>query len=104
MTPRRPLGGVEEALVRRMADRAEEWFPDTPTGGEVELRLLSDRPRATMYGATLGRSPGSPRVLAKVRRDVPASPPAADRGRPSLARDPRGASDLTVWEHDGLRL
>ena len=104
MTPQHPRRAVEEAVVRRIGEHAEQWFPEQPLGHDVDLRLLSDRPRATVYAAALGGAPGAPRVLVKVRRDVPAGPATADRGRPSLARDPRGAAELTVWEHDGLRL
>jgi hypothetical protein len=104
MTSQQARSAVQEALRSRIADRAAEWFPTGPRSPEVELRLLSDRPRATVYVASLGRATGAPRVLVKVRRDVPAGPATADRGRPSLARDPRGAAELTVWEHDGLRL
>lgn len=96
-----PIRRVEEAIVERVADRADEWFPGVGARPPVRLHALRVRPRAALYRVELGAGPGQRRLLAKVRRSWPEA--AQDPGaRPRLVSHLLPASDQTALEFAGL--
>ncbi|MDT0277375.1 phosphotransferase [Blastococcus goldschmidtiae] len=93
---------VEDAIVRRVAEGAAEWFPQVRTGGAPRLRRLVVRPRAALYAVHLDESP-VPHVLAKLRRDAPGDVTGRWAGtRPRLATGPLPTSETAALEFRGL--
>jgi hypothetical protein len=96
-----PIRRVEDVLLRRVAERAEEWLPGVGAGPPVELRLLRERPRALLYRIDVGEGPGRRLLLAKVRRGWPGSAQQAG-ARPRLVPDLLPAAEQTALEFAGL--
>jgi hypothetical protein len=96
-----PSQGVEELILRRVAERAHEWFPGVGGSPDVRLRRLVQRPRAVLYRVDVGTGTSGPAVLAKVRRDWPGAVQAAG-ARPRLASSLLPAAEQTALEFDGL--
>jgi hypothetical protein len=96
-----PARGVEDVLVRRVAERAEEWLPGVGPRPSIRLHLLRERPRALLYRVEVenGRRPS--RLLAKVRRGWPGEAQAAG-ARPRLAPDLLPVDEQTALEFAGL--
>jgi hypothetical protein len=95
---------TEQAIRRRVSERAAEWFPTASTPSAVRLRTLSSRPRCVLYAVHVGDS-AAPLVLAKVRRlphaghlDVQAAT------RPLLRPSTLPPEELAAQEFEGLRL
>ena len=88
-------------LVRtRVQQHADTWFPERGAPAQVDVRVLSDRPRCLLLTARLDGAP-EPAVLAKVRRegvDV-----VRTSSRPRLRSDAVTAVELTTLEFGGLR-
>lgn len=98
-----PRGHVEEVVVRRVADRAEQWFPEVGASPSVQIRTLSRRPRCALYVVHLSGAGTTSRVLAKVRRELGAST-EPQAGRPRLAQAPPATvAELTALEFEGLQ-
>jgi hypothetical protein len=96
-----PAWRVEEAILQRVAERADEWFPGVGARPSVRLRRLGERPRAVLYGVQVGERSTQPRVVAKVRRGWPGA--AQEVGsRPRLATHLLPASEQTALEFAGL--
>jgi hypothetical protein len=93
---------VEGLIVRRVTERADDWFPGVGVRPAVTLRRLAQRPRAVLYVVDVGEGAGRrPLVLAKVRRGW--SGAAQEAGaRPRLAPDLLPASEQTALEFAGL--
>lgn len=99
LADRRP---VAETILRRVAERAEAWFPELGAAPAVGLRVLADRPRAQLYAVYLGQS-RQPRVVAKVRRDWPHGvDPGRPGARPRLTSGFLTAAEQTSLEFHGL--
>lgn len=95
---------IEQVIRQRVAERAEQWFPDHGAAPSVHLRALSSRPRCLLYVVRVGDASRAPQILAKVRRGGPAG--ASDErspGRPRLRTDSATAAELTALEYGGLR-
>jgi hypothetical protein len=95
---------VEEAIRRRVQERARDWFPGTGTTTPVRLRRLVERPRAVLYAVHLDGG-ARPHLLAKVRRDdrPPVERGATARTRPRLAAGVLSPAELSTLEYAGLR-
>ncbi len=94
---------IEQAIRRRVIERAGEWFPDLPRPETVHVRALSTRPRCLLYVVHLGNGTGVPQILAKVRRDGPVEGnDTRGPGRPTLRVNSATAAELTSFEFDGL--
>lgn len=93
-----------DVVKRRVTECAEEWF-GTGTGpaSAVRVRQVDSRPRALLLAVYLGEDPGTPRVIAKVRREPSASSPGQVPRRPVLAAGVPSVSELSAMEYDGLR-
>jgi hypothetical protein len=97
-----PSPGLDEVIVRRVAERAPHWFPDVGAAPAVRLQRLAERPRALLYAVQVGPTE-TPRVLAKVRRDWPQSTRSRpDGARPRLTSDFLPAAEQTALEYRGL--
>jgi hypothetical protein len=92
---------IEEVVLERVAERADEWFPDVGARPAVALRRLADRPRAALYRVDVGEGPSARRVVAKVRRGWLGAAQQAG-ARPRLAPDLLPAAEQTALEFDGL--
>jgi hypothetical protein len=99
--PAAPARGVEDVLVRRVAERAEEWLPGVGARPPVRLHLLRERPRALLYRVEVGNGDGTRLLLAKVRRGWPGAVQQAG-ARPRLAPDLLPAAEQTALEFAGL--
>lgn len=99
-----------ESFVRSAVDQtrarvqahAATWFPDRPAAArDVQVRVLSSRPRCLLLTATLDGDT-EPAVLAKVRRE--GADLVRTSARPRLRSDAVTAAELTTLEYGGLRL
>jgi hypothetical protein len=99
--PAAPPREVEDVLVRRVAERAEEWLPGVGPRPSVRLHLLRERPRALLYRVEVANGHRPSRLLAKVRRGWPGEAQAAG-ARPRLAPDLLPAAEQTALEFTGL--
>jgi hypothetical protein len=96
-----PARRVEEVILERVAERADEWFPGVGVRPTVALRRLGERPRAALYRLDIGEGPATRRVVAKVRRGW--SGAAQQVGaRPRLAPHLLPAAEQTALEFTGL--
>jgi aminoglycoside phosphotransferase (APT) family kinase protein len=94
---------VEDAIRRRVAEGAAEWFPQLQGKPTPQLRRLVARPRAVVYAVHLDDSP-VPHVLAKRRRDALGDGAGRWAGaRPRLATGPLPTSQTAALEYKGLR-
>ena len=96
-----PTPGVEEVILRRVAERADEWFPGAGGRPAVRLRRLVQRPRAVLYRVDIGDGTSGPTVLAKVRRDWSGAAQAVG-ARPRLTTHLLPAAEQTALEFAGL--
>lgn len=89
------------AIRRRVAERADEWFPGVGARPTVALRPLRERPRAALYCVLVGDGPRQRRLLAKVRRGWSGAVQEVG-ARPRLAPGLLPASEQTALEFTGL--
>jgi len=88
--PRTPAGdrsrSLEAAILQRVDEQGDRWFPDLQARENPRLALLSRRPRAVLYGVHLDPTSRRPQVLAKVRSEWAAAGGVAGRpgARPRL--------------------
>ena len=98
-------GDVEQAVLRRVEERADEWFPGAGSRPDLQLERLVERPRAALYAVRIGGGVGSPQVLAKVRRgwgaDDVGGTFAGDR--PRLVPTYLPTSESVALEYAGLQ-
>jgi len=99
--PAAPAREVEEVLVRRVAERAEEWLPGAGARPPVRLHLLRERPRALLYRVDVGNGHGNRLLLAKVRKGWSGAAQQAG-ARPRLAPDLLPVAEQTALEYAGL--
>lgn len=93
---------VEEAILRRVAEGAAEWFPQLGARPVPRLRRLVDRPRAVIYAVHLDESP-VPHVLAKQRRNAAGDVAGRWGGtRPRLVTGPLPSSETAALEFQAL--
>ena len=93
---------VESAILRSVAEHAEEWFPEAGRQPAVHLRKLVDRPRALLYAVHL-RGSAEPSLLAKVRRDALGDGTGWTGTRPRLTAGPLSTPEMVALEYSGLR-
>ena len=92
---------VEEVILERVRERADEWFPGVGGRPPVRLRRLVERPRAVLYAVHVGEGAARPQVLAKVRRGWPDTVREVG-ARPRLSPSLLTASEQTALEFAGL--
>jgi hypothetical protein len=96
-----PASRVEELILQRVSERADEWFPGVGGQPPVRLRRLVERPRAVLYAVHVGEEAARPQVLAKVRRGWPDTVRGVG-ARPRLTPHLLPAAEQTALEFAGL--
>lgn len=99
--PGSSASATDDVILRRIAERSPQWFPDLGPAPTLALRTLSNRPRCSLHVVRLSAGSAARQVLVKVRRGEVL--PDAESSRPRLRPVSSTVAQLTALEHEGLQ-